>query len=352
MASFSSSLSYFILALVNFMNDLAGKKILFICPRFFGYEREIERELINLGACVDFYDERPFKSSVEKILNRLNLKFSINNKINNYYSDVLQRTVEIDYDYLFVIAPETMTPGFLKELKLKNKKIKTILYLWDSIKNKKNVSNIIEHFDKVFTFDRSDLAVNEKIAFLPLFYIAAYSNKGNACNNNRYNLAFIGTAHSGRFNIVNAISKTVSIENTRDFLFFFSPSKLVFFLKKLLTNELNGLSIKNISFKPMTPSDVYSVLANSNIVIDIEHPGQNGLTMRTIEMLGMQKKLITTNKNVVDYDFYNPSNILVIDRSYPHIPADFLESSYQPVDETIRHKYCISAWLTYIFSCP
>lgn len=333
------------------MSDLVGKKILFICPHFFEYEREIELELIKLGACVDFYDERPFKSSVEKILNRLNLKFAINNKIKKYYSNILQRTENIDYDYLFVVAPETMTPEFLMELKLKNNKIKTILYLWDSIKNKKNVSIIIEYFDKVFTFDRSDSTMNDKVAFLPLFYIAAYSNKHNPCNNYCYNLAFIGTAHSGRFNIVNSISKKVGVENTRNFLFFYSPSKLVFLLKKILTNELNGISIKDISFKSMQPSDVFSVLANSNIVIDIEHPNQNGLTMRTIEMLGMQKKLITTNKNVVDYDFYHPSNILVIDRHDPHIPADFLESSYQPVDETIRLRYCISAWLTSIFSC-
>lgn len=336
--------------MVIFMNDLAGKKILFICPRFFGYEREIERELTNLGACVDFYDERPFKSSFEKILNRLDFKYFINNKIKKYYARILLRAVEIDYDYLFVIAPETMTPDFLMELKLKNQKIVKILYLWDSIKNKKNVSIIIEHFDKVFTFDRFDSAVNEKIAFLPLFYISAYSNKGNTCNNH-YNLAFIGTAHSGRFKIVNAISKMIRVENKENFLFFFSPSKLVFLLKKLLTNELNGLSIKDISFKPMTSSDIFSVLSNANIIIDIEHPSQNGLTMRTIEMLGMQKKLITTNKNVVDYDFYHPNNILVIDRNEPHIPADFIETSYQPLDEAIRQKYSISVWIKNIFSC-
>ena len=244
-----------------------------------------------------------------------------------------------------------MPLDFLIELKLKNTKIKTILYLWDSIKNKRNVSIIIEHFDKVFTFDRSDSIMNKQIAFLPLFYIAAYSSKSNSCNHNYYNLAFIGTAHSGRFNIVNAISKNGKFENTRNFLFFFSPSKLVFLLKRFLTDELNGLSIKDISFKPMASSDIFYVLANSNIVIDIEHPDQNGLTMRTIEMLGMQKKLITTNKNVVDYDFYHPSNILVIDRNDPHIPTNFLESSYQPIGDAIRHKYCISAWLTNIFSC-
>lgn len=337
--------------MVNFMCNLVEKKILLICPCFFGYEREIERELTKLGACVDFYDERPFKSSVLKILNRLNFKFVINKEVNKYYSGILKRAEEEDYDYLFVIAPETMTSDFLIELKLKSDKIKTILYLWDSIENKKNASNIMEYFDKVFTFDRFDSKVNDRMVFLPLFYVEAYSNDGNVRNNNAYNLAFIGTAHSGRFNVVKAISRNVSIENTRHFLFFFSPSKLVFFLKKILTNELNGLSIKDISFKAMTSSDVYSILANSNIVIDIEHPNQNGLTMRTIEMLGMQKKLITTNKNVIDYDFYHSSNILVVDRDDPHIPADFLETSYQPVDEAIRHKYCITAWLTKIFSC-
>ncbi|MGE6189334.1 hypothetical protein ACLHZ7_21910, partial [Aeromonas salmonicida] len=63
------------------MNDFAGKKILFICPRFFGYEREIERELINLGAKVDYYNERPFESSVAKILNRINFKAVIKKSI-------------------------------------------------------------------------------------------------------------------------------------------------------------------------------------------------------------------------------------------------------------------------------
>ncbi|MFI8645675.1 hypothetical protein ACIGJK_12895 [Pseudomonas iridis] len=31
---------------------------------------------------------------------------------------------------------------------------------------------------------------------------------------------------------------------------------------------------------------------------------------------GLAKKVITTNKSVADYDFYNPANILVIDEKY------------------------------------
>ncbi|MEL4250830.1 hypothetical protein AAEH72_07410 [Shewanella xiamenensis] len=332
------------------MNVLTGKKVLFICPRFFGYEHEIELELRRLGAHVDFYDERPFSSSIAKIFNRLNFKTIIKKQIQDYYSEILQQATKVKYDYLFVIAPETMTANFILDFKSKNNKVKTILYLWDSIENKKNALGLVQYFDKVVTFDKNDSIVDHKIAFLPLFYIEAYGGDYNAKRKLSYDLAFIGTAHSGRYNLVNQIVENIQSENTNNFLFFFSPSKLLFLLKKILTNELSGISIKNISFQPMAFREVINILGDSRVVIDIEHPSQNGLTMRTIEMLGMQKKLITTNKNVMEYDFYNPVNILVVDRKDLSIDTSFLRTEYQPVDAKIRENYSLSSWLMNLFS--
>ncbi|MGR6503003.1 hypothetical protein [Shewanella sp. Koi 1] len=332
------------------MNVLAGKKVLFICPRFFGYEQEIELELIRLGAQVDFYDERPFTSSIAKVFNRLNFKTLIKRQIKDYYSDILQQAENVKYDFLFVIAPETMGADFLMDFKSNNDKVKTILYLWDSIENKKNALNLIQHFDKVVTFDKNDSIIDGKITFLPLFYIEAYGKYHRDISKLSYDLAFIGTAHSGRYGIVKRIIGNIKKESVNTFLFFFSPSKLLFLLKKVFTSELEGISINDISFKPMAFKELINVLGDSRIVIDIEHPKQNGLTMRTIEMLGMQKKLITTNKNVIEYDFYNPQNILVVDREDLSIDASFLHSEYQPVDATIREKYSLSAWLLNLFS--
>ncbi|MGU5542602.1 hypothetical protein ACV1DG_09725 [Aeromonas hydrophila] len=331
------------------MNDLAGKKILFICPRFFGYEREIELELINLGAKVDYFNERPFESSVAKILNRLNFKAAIKRSIKYHYSNIIQKSASVNYDYLFVVAPETMTTDFIKDIKANNKKIKTVLYLWDSIKNKKNAFDLIGHFDKVFTFDKNDSLINSKVGFLPLFYIDAYAQKSNQ-SRDIYQLAFIGTAHSGRYNLVKKIIDNLGMKKHQNYLFYFSPSKLLFCLKKTLTNELNGISFKDISFNSMTSKEIISVLADTNVVIDIEHPSQNGLTMRTIEMLGMQKKLITTNKNVAEYDFYNKNNILIVDRDNPEIDPAFLHTKYQHVDDEILEKYKISTWLINLLS--
>ncbi|MEH8175710.1 hypothetical protein ACET7Y_19775 [Aeromonas veronii] len=331
------------------MKYLAGKKILFICPRFFGYEREIELELINLGAKVDYFNERPFESSVAKVLNRLNFKAAIKKAIEYHYSNIIQKSASVNYDYLFVVAPETMTTDFIKDIKVNNKKIKTVLYLWDSIKNKKNAFDLIEHFDKVLTFDKTDSLINSKVGFLPLFYIDAYAQKSNQ-SRDIYQLAFIGTAHSGRYNLVKKIIDNLGVKKHKNYLFYFSPSKLLFCLKKSLTNELNGMSFKDISFNSMTSKEIISVLADTNVVIDIEHPRQNGLTMRTIEMLGMQKKLITTNKNVAEYDFYNKNNILIVDRNNPQVDPEFIHSKYQHVDKVILEKYRLSTWLINLFS--
>lgn len=338
------------MVLVDNMNDLAGKKVLFICPRFFGYEHEIKCGLAKLGAQVDYYDERPFNSSIAKILNRLNFKTVIKKSIEDYYSDIFQNAVVADYDYLLVVAPETITADFIKNIKLNNTKIKTVLYLWDSIKNKKNASDLIEYFDKVVTFDKADSLMDSRISFLPLFYIDAYTKSLNKSKDYSYQFAFIGTAHSGRYKLVTTIADSLEMKKTSNYLFYYSPGRLFFLLKKLFTNELNGISLKDISFKSMTSEEIISVLADTKVVIDIEHPNQNGLTMRTIEMVGMQKKLITTNKNVMEYDFYHPNNILVVDREKPHINISFIHSEYHHIDDAIREKYSLSSWLINLLS--
>jgi hypothetical protein len=88
----------------------------------------------------------------------------------------------------------------------------------------------------------------------------------------------------------------------------------------------------------------------SKAIIDIEHPKQKGLTIRTFEVLGKEIKLITTNKNIIEYDFYNEANISVIDRNNPVIDDNFLNKPYQPLSPKLYYKYSIDGWLEDIFA--
>ena len=72
--------------------------------------------------------------------------------------------------------------------------------------------------------------------------------------------------------------------------------------------------------------------------------------MRSIEALGAGKKLVTTNKSIVDEDFYNSQNIHILDREgLLEIPVGFFDVPFQAVPEDIYYKYSISGWIDEIF---
>ena len=67
--------------------------------------------------------------------------------------------------------------------------------------------------------------------------------------------------------------------------------------------------------------------------------------MRTIEILGLKRKFITTNKDIVNYDFYNPNNIMVIDREQPQIDFNFFDLPYEELDDNLYNKYSLKNWI-------
>jgi len=91
-------------------------------------------------------------------------------------------------------------------------------------------------------------------------------------------------------------------------------------------------------------------LHNSQVLLDINRIGQKGLTFRVFESLGLEKKLITTNGDIKNYDFYNPNNILIIDEKKTNIPFDFFTKKYNPVSEDILKKYTIETWILQIIN--
>ena len=124
------------------MKELKGKNILLLAPNFFGYEFEIKKELENLGAKVFYFDERPKNDFLTKACIRLNLKSFIQKNINNYYQNIVNETKTKNFDYLFLISPETIDVEKIKKIKSLHLNIKVFIYIWDSIKNKIKIEDI------------------------------------------------------------------------------------------------------------------------------------------------------------------------------------------------------------------
>lgn len=65
-----------------------------------------------------------------------------------------------------------------------------------------------------------------------------------------------------------------------------------------------------------------------------------------LEALGAKKKLITTNEDVVSYDFYRPENIYIyIYNGKIDLDNIFFKENYKELSKEIYDKYSLRNWL-------
>ncbi len=89
-------------------------------------------------------------------------------------------------------------------------------------------------------------------------------------------------------------------------------------------------------------------LRSCNVLLDITQEGQSALTMRVMEAVYLSKKLITNNRHVLTYDFYDPDNIFILpENSFP-APDEiqrFLHTPFRPYPDTVLDHYSFEHWL-------
>lgn len=322
-------------------NSLQQKKILFFCPAFFGYEHKMKDAMIEMGAEVDFFDERSVDKSYEKALLKI-LPAVFHKKTERYYFEILDTIKSNHYDYVFFVKCDMPTKKVLSVYKQTFPKAKFCLYLYDSVSNIPGAENKFKHFDRITTFDRQD-SIHKGIGFRPLFYCKEYqSNKVN--ENYLYDLCFIGTIHSDRYKILREIEKQATQLGLKMYCYPFLQSKFVYYFYKLTKKEYRKTSISDFKFEKISSQNIADIVQKTRLVVDIQHPKQTGLTMRTIEMIGMNKKIMTTNTDIVNYDFYNDYNVHVIDRNDIKVNKDKLQNDYMALDTEVYNSYSIYSW--------
>lgn len=323
-----------------------GKNVLYFQVKNFGSYNLIINKLTSYGAKVYHFDERPANNNLTKGILRFAPQL-IRKNIINYYKDILKQTTNIKFDYLLVIRGEVVPKFFLEELKKTNPQCEFIFYNWDSFKNTPNTSSHLDCYDRAFSFDTFD-AVNHKVNFLPLFFYDEF--REDSCNlKNEIDLLFLGTAHSDRYIIANKLKKWCNENNLVAFNYFFMQGKLVYPIKRIIDPTFKKFDYKELSFISLDTKDMVDFYKKSNVILDINHPYQTGLTMRTFEAIGAKKKLITTNKEIVNYPFYNVNNFYIIDRENLILEKSFFETNFIPLEDNLYEKVSLDGWLKYLF---
>lgn len=322
--------------------NLKGEKILFFCQYFFGYEEKIAEKYRELGAEVELYDEMSVKKTIERAFLKV-LPGIFTRKTEKYYADILREVKNREYNYILFIDCEMPTERILKAFRKVFPKTKFCLHLWDSIKNLKGVEKKLCYFDYITSFDRSDVKNYSQIKFRPLFFCDEF-RAGFQAPFYDYDLCFIGTIHSDRYKVIKALFDQAKQYGLKIYCYPYLQSRFIFYYYKMTKREFRGTRIDDFEFEKKSSADIADIVSRSKVVADVQHPGQTGLTMRTLEMVGMKKKLITTNQDIVNYDFYSSNNIMVINRNNVKCQKEFFKTEYKEISKKTYEYYSIARW--------
>ncbi len=332
---------------------MSNKKILMITPVYFDYYKSIIRGLENCGFYVDWFSDRPTQKSIFKAVSRVNPHF-VKKRVCSYFNQIISKVSKNNYDYVFFIRGMSycFNNEMMKDLKKSQKNAKFICYQWDSIKNLKNIKEFWEFFDECYTFDRIDAIENDNLNFLPLFFDEDYEVLGKEKFEDdfeyKYDFCYIGTAHPKKYKLIEEMSKELKKKYKKQYVYHYMPSKLKYFYHKFKDLEYKNVKMKDFKTKPLSKRHAIDIIFNSKIVLDAPQNNQNGLTIRAIESLGAKKKLITTNKDIKNYDFYNSINVYIYEGSFD-FESDFFNKPYQPISEEIYRNYSLSCFLKKLF---
>ena len=330
------------------VTDLCGKRILFFSPAFFNYEYMIKDKLQEMGAKVDMYDVRSVKSAFSRaVLKIAPALFNVFSR--KYYESIIYENKGKEYDYILIVKCDMTPSKILEKIRVFFPKAKLCLYLWDSVANISGVTKKFKYFDTISSFDPMDCERYSELKFRPLFFGDLYS-KETKRRDYKYDISFLGTLHSDRYSVIKQVDELATKEGLECYWFLYLQSKFIYYLYRLFKKGFKKVDKRILSFEKMSAKDVAVALEESRIILDVQHPNQMGLTMRTIEMIGMHKKLITTNNSIRQYDFYNENNVAIIDRNKVEIPKEFLSGSYYEIPQSIYEKYTLKYWILDVLS--
>ena len=313
-------------------------KITLISFDNWGFNQHIAKALEHNNHKVNHIDFSKFKYKYPTFLHRLynfflKILFKKNLKTKFYGNciiDELKKNNE-PQDLILTIKGDFIAPEFA--IQIKNYTKKSVAFFNDNTKRCPKIIRVLPCFDEVFSFEKEDCK-KYNLKFKTNF-IYNYEENVNFEKKSDFEVFNI-SSYGKRSDLIIKIAEKLSLLEI--------PYKFYIFDKK---KKIINNSLINSIQETIPLSVVNKYIEKSNVLLDIHRENQNGLSFRVFESMGLHKKLITTNSDIKNYDFYNENNILIIDSKKPEIPIEFIKKPYIEIPEKIISQYKVSDWSTH-----
>lgn len=261
-------------------------------------------------AIVRYSRLRPINNKFLLILRRFHLNKKINRIIDLPYKyfwydfhDVLSLVSRIRHIMVIDIAmKDPVTLDVINKCRSKKPKLEISLFYLNAIgSNEKNkrlifidtIDNINKfEFDVKYTFDIGD-SKRYGMKYMGFNYYSKHSIK--SINNPKYDLYYIGRSSLDRNDLFYAVYNKLMSEKC----------KLDFYIKPTIVEENRLTDINYIDNGTLQYDEILEELQNSKCILEILREKQVGPSLRYFEAVCYNKKLLTTNPEIVNFPYYD-----------------------------------------------
>lgn len=216
---------------------------------------------------------------------------------------------------------------FLKRIKKTNPNIVLVYWFTDVLSMVKNtvkdVDEICEkYYDHVITYEKEDA-----ILYNYHYVETPYSKKTIVSNQEPLNdFLYIGKAKlegdDKRYHKLISIYKNLKdLGYKLDFSIIGVPKEKQVFQDEIIYNVF------------VDYDTVLSRLSNSKYIIEVSQTGEKGTTLRMFESLVYRKKLLFTNKNLMNHPYYNPSLMMYIEEDDNDLANKLRDFIKKPIED-------------------
>lgn len=323
------------------MKNFKNKSIILAVPNHFGLPKVFRKNLEYLGfeVFVVEHDDLKIKLTAEESLIHIYNKTFNNNKTFKAKLSTEKKEIpqllfleKIEYvDYALVIRPDLFSKNVLQ--KIKDKSDFSVAYQWDGMRRFPLAQDTVTYFDRFFVFDEGDTKRYHGTKHIHNFYFDYLPGD----NQIKQDIFFVGTFMKDRIReLINLCDIFKKLELKTNINVIYNRS-----------GHIEKYTHTNINFEKTGMSFEENMInaKMSNIILDFQNSFHNGISFRTFEAIGYEKKLITNNPLVKNYDFYNPNNIFVFTNENIHELGDFLAKDCVKLSNKIIEEYSFTNWI-------
>lgn len=230
--------------------------------------------------------------------------------------------------YDIYILPSRKSAIYAAKLLEKQKNKRIIIWYWNTVtKNELDPEYCKKRGYEVWSFDKSDCQLYG-MKFADTYYFDIVAKDDNKI---QYDLFYVGINQPGRKEILSDISNVLE-KNKMSYKF-----NLCAF-----PNDIE--KIQKQFDRRLEYWEIIDLIEKSNAILDLNKNNQVGMTLRPLEALFFNKKLITNNKFIGLYNKHYPmDNVLILDENYDNIIPFLLK----PTIDVSKNKsfYTFEKWL-------